>query len=261
MKQFKDGEWQYIYYVPREESIAVWPVKTRYADGMVWFDKFEMASLLGWEVRETRRYLDELENNVQLPQNHVALFEDKTSGGRIFNTKCYSASIFLQMSDVSEIEGNQHKLWVLSKSGLDPNHDYEKLVLDLMAKNDEIEGEFKYNILDYLWYYGEKVKEAGGYSDGYFVLFYYVIFSIIPISIISPHFLPIIIALVLLFSLVCVLLLFSAKRRKAIKIHFGLNRITIINPMKSRFQIDGLFLFIHIFSWIAWWFLLAVLLK
>ena len=261
MKQFKDGEWQYIYYVPREESIAVWPVKTRYADGMVWLDKFEMADLMGWDVRETRRYLDELEKKEELPQKHIAFFEDKTSGGRKFDTKCYSASIFQQITEVSEFEGNQHKLWVLSKSGLDPNHDYEKHVLYLMAKNNELESGFKYNILDYLWYHGEKVKESSGRSDGYFVLLYYVIFSIIPISIISPHYLPIIIALVLLFSLVCVLLLFSAKRRKAIKVHFGLNRISIINPMKSRNQKEDIFLFMHMLSWIAWWFLLAVLLR
>lgn len=165
------------------------------------------------------------------------------------------------MSDVSEIEGNQHKLWVLSKSGLDPNHDYEKHVLDLMEKNNEIESGFKYNILDFLWYHGEMVKESGGRSDGYFVLLFYVIFAILPISIISSRFLPIVFVLVLLFSLVCVLLLFSAKRRKAIKIHFGLNRVSIINPMKSRIPIEGHFVFIHILSWLAWWLLLAFLLK
>ena len=261
MKQFKDGEWQYIDYVPLEQSISVWPVKTRYSDGMAWFDKYEMASLLGWEVRDIRQCLDELEANGNLPKDEIAMFEDKTSGGRILNTKCYSASIFLQISEASEIEDNQHKLWVLSKSGLDPNDKYEKHVLSLMDKNKEVESKYKYCILDYLWYHGERVKEAGGYSDGYFVLLYYMIFSIIPVAVLSPRFLPVTIALVLIMALLCVSLLFSRQRRWAIKVHYGLN-YKINNSKWTRINSShGLFMTIHLLSWLVWWTLLANLLK
>lgn len=261
MKQFKDGEWQYIDYVPLEQSISVWPVKTRYSEGMAWFDKYEMASLLGWEVRDIRQYLDEMEANGNMPKDEIAMFEDKTSGGRILNTKCYSASIFLHISEASEIEGNQHKLWVLSKSGLDTNHKYEKLVLSLMDKNEEVESKYKYCILDYLWYHGERVKEAGGRSDGYFVLLYYMIFSIIPVAVLSPRFLPVTIALVLIMALLCVLLLFSRQRRWAIKVHFGLN-FKINNSKWTAINSNhGLFMTIHLLSWLVWWTLFATLLK
>lgn len=261
IKQFDDGLWQYIDYVPLEQSIVVETVKTRYADGMVWFDKHEMASILGWEVRDTRRYLDEKESKGELTQEHVAVFEDKTRAGRKFKTKCYSAKIFQQLCGASKIEGDQHKMWVLSKSGLDDNNDYERHMLALMNKNDEIESKYKYNILDFLWYHGEKVREAGGYSDGYFVLFYYMLFSILPVALLSPHFLPVTIAFVLILALVCVLLLASRQRRWAIKVHYGLNYEIYNIKFKRFFSFDGIFMTVHILSWFAWWWLLALLLK
>ena len=66
--KYKDGEWEYIDYFPLEQSIVPCPVKTRYVRGMAWFDKFELAKLLGYEVRDIRRYLDELEANGELSQ-------------------------------------------------------------------------------------------------------------------------------------------------------------------------------------------------
>ena len=251
MKQFDDGQWQYVDYYSLEQSIVVEPVKTRYADGMLWFDKFELASLMGWNVRDTRRYVDELESSGELAQEHIAIFEDKTPEGRKFNTKCYSAKIFQQLCDTAQIEGDQRKMWVLSKSGLDSNHNYERHVLALMKKNDEIESRYRYNIIDFLWYHGERVKEIGGRSDGYFVILHYMIFAFVPIAYFSPQFLPVAIALVLMLALVCVLLFYSRQRRWAIKVHYGLKK-----KKKKALSIkskDGIFMTIHLFSWIAWW--------
>ena len=258
MKQFDDGQWQYVDYYSLEQSIVVEPVKTRYADGMLWFDKFELANLMGWNVRDTRRYVDELESSGEHAQEHIAIFEDKTPEGRKFNTKCYSAKIFQQLCDTVQIEDDQRKMWVLSKSGLDSSHNYEKHVLALMKKNDEIESKYRYNIVDFLWYHGEKVKEAGGRSDGYFVLLYYMIFSIVPVAYFSPQFLPLAIAFVLIMALVCVLLFSSRQRRWAIKVHYGLNLKKKNAEISSK---DGIFVAINLFSWIAWWTMLAVLIK
>lgn len=258
MRNYNDGEWRYIDFFPLEQSIIAEPVKTRCAGGMLWFDKFEMASLMGWRVHDTRRYVDELESRGELAQEHIAIFEDKTPEGRKFNTKCYSAKIFQQLCDTVQIEDDQRKMWVLSKSGLDSSHNYEKHVLALMKKNDEIESKYRYNIVDFLWYHGEKVKEAGGRSDGYFVLLYYMIFSIVPVAYFSPQFLPLAIAFVLIMALVCVLLFSSRQRRWAIKVHYGLNLKKKTAEISSK---DGIFVAINLFSWIAWWTMLAVLIK
>lgn len=257
--KYKDGEWEYIEYYPLEQSIVPCPVKTRYVRGMAWFDKFELAKLLGCEVRDIRRYLDESEANGELSQEHIAILEDKTQGGRKFDIKCYDATVALKIADYDTVPDKQFLLWIKSKSSLDTEHEYEKHVLKLMKENDEIEKKHTYNIFDLIWYNGEWVEEEAysankfTRSDGYMRFFVFLL----PIIVTSIYCVKISLAFLFIPIIIFAayfLRFINKERRWAIKVHYGLNRYPG-SPFWTSAYNKGLWNWkqnVLIYTWLIW---------
>lgn len=259
MNKYKNSEWEYIEYFPLEQSIVPCSVKTRHVRGMVWFDKFELANLLGWEVRNIRHHLDELESNGELSKEHIAILEDKTLGGRKFDTKCYDATVAIKVADYDTVPDKQFLLWIKSKSNLDPEHEYEKYVLKLMKENDEIEKEYTYNIFDLIWYNGEWVEEEAysankfTRSDGYMRFFVFLL----PIIVTSIYCVKISLAFLFIPIIIFAayfLRFINKERRWAIKVHYGLNRYPG-SPFWTSAYNKGLWNWkqnVLIYTWIIW---------